>query len=150
MPMTAQQILAASLPAVKEAARHVVIKEDTSLTPSFRNVPGNKKLHGAPKLLATVYSTNTADGGTKRGAPRKYKAVVASQDNQKKLSEGPVIVSCQCDYFTYTCEVALAKRGAAKVSQSNGENPDVRNPKMIPTPCKHLHKLLTLIVKRRM
>jgi hypothetical protein len=150
MPMTAKQILAASFPVVKEGAKHVIIKEDQSLTPSFRRVPGNKKLNGAPKLVATVYSTATSDGSAKKGAPRKYKAVVAGMDNEMKLSEGPVMVACTCDYFTFTCEVALAKKGASKISQSNGEKPEVRNPKMVPTPCKHLHRLLTLIVKRRM
>lgn len=143
MPLTAREILAASFPAVKEAAKHVVIKEDDTLTPGHVNLPGNKKLHGAEKLLARTF--------TERPGKRKtYKTQVVSLDNEKRLWDGPIMVTCECDYFTYVCEVALAKKGAARIKQSNGEKPEVKNPKMVPTPCKHLHKLLSVIVKRRM
>lgn len=148
MALTAEQILKSSLPSVKEAARYCYIKEDATLTPTFRK-SSDKKAHGAPKLLAVVYSTALLDG-TPKPKSRKYKAFVAGKDNTQKLSVGPVIVGCQCDYFTFHCEVALAKKGAALITQSNGERPSITNPRLIPTPCKHLYKLLSAVVKRRM
>ena len=150
MPMTIRQILDKSFPSVASASKFVVLKEDSSLVPSFRRVPSNPKLNGAPKLVATMYSTADAHGAAKKGRSRRYKAVIAGMDKDKKLSEGPVMVACECDYFTFTCEVALAKRGAAKITNSNGQPPTVTNPKMVPTACKHLYKLLTLAQKRRL
>jgi len=148
MPMTVTQILAASLPAVKEASRYVVIKDDA--VPTFVNKPADKKLHRAPKLDVTVFSTADNHGTPKTGASRKYRVQIISLNADKKLHEAPVLVRCTCDYFTFNCEVALTKKGASKIKQSNGDKPVVRNPNMIPTPCKHLHKVLTMIVKRRM
>jgi hypothetical protein len=149
MSMTVKDILSKSFPAVQAAAKYVVLREDSSLKPTFRNVPNKPTEHGAPKLTATMYSTATADGKQKPGKPRHYKATVVGLDNKQKLSEGPVKVTCDCDYFTFTCEVALTRKGASAIRNSNGAPPVQTNPKMVPTPCKHLHKLLSLIVKRR-
>ena len=148
MPMTATQILTASLPAVKEAARYVVVKDD--VVPSFVNKPNDKKMHKAPKIDVSVYSTADSHGAPKKGSPKKYRIQIISLNAEKKLHEAPLLVRCSCDYFTFNCEVALTKRGASAIKQSNGEKPVVRNPSMIPTPCKHLYKVLTILVKRRM
>lgn len=144
MPMTVREIIAASLPQVVEAARNVVIREPSdTIQPSFRNKPGDKLHHGTPILRATAYTNRP-------GKRVIHQMIVAGVDNRKKLSEGNVLVRCSCDYFTFNCEVALTKRGASSIKQSNGEKPVVRNPKMVPTPCKHLLKLLTIINKRKM
>ena len=50
----------------------------------------------------------------------------------------PVWVSCDCEWFLYTCEVALAKYGCTDIMHSNGVFPIVRNPRMVPMLCKHL------------
>ena len=149
MPLTAQQILKSSLPGVPQAAKAVVIKQDDTLTPGFLNRKSNPKLHGAPFLKATCYSTTTGTS-IKRTKPENHKVTVLALDNSLPLHKAPVLVSCDCGYFTFYCEVALAKKGSAVVKLSNGENPVDRNPAMLPSPCKHLHAVLTAIVKRKM
>ena len=49
-----------------------------------------------------------------------------------------VIVGCSCEDFTYTWEVALNRRGAARIEYSNGEDPGEKNPSYVPGCCKHL------------
>ena len=146
--MTARQLIESAFPQVANSAKTVIIKEDKNLVPTFRRT-SDKKTNGAPKIVAAAYSTHTADGKQKPGRPRVYRLVVASNDADKRLFEAPLTVACTCDYFTFVCEVALQKKGAAIIKQSNGERPDIKNPKMRPSPCKHIYKLLTLILKRK-
>lgn len=47
-------------------------------------------------------------------------------------------VSCDCEYFKYTCEVALYNKDSSDIIHSNGEDPNIRNPKQIGILCKHL------------
>lgn len=54
------------------------------------------------------------------------------------LWKAPVWVGCDCEFFLYTCEVALAKYGCSDVRHSNGAFPIIRNPRMVPMLCKHL------------
>lgn len=148
MSMTAKQLTASAFPSVVTNAKTVVLKEDASLVPTFRKT-NDKKTNGAPKLVATAYSTHNSAGVQKPGKPTVYKLVVASNNANLKLHEAPLTVACTCDYFTFVCEVALQKKGAAIVKQSNGARPKITNPQLVPSPCKHLFKLLTLIQKRK-
>lgn len=154
MPLTAKQILAASFPTVKKAAAGVVVHKDT-FAPQYvtsRHKLGQRdpKMVGTQFLAVTTSSLTTGpDGKAKTSAPRKYKTVVRGLSQKDQLWEGKVIVSCECDYFTYNCEVALHKRGAAKITQSNGEHPEITNPRLVPTPCKHLFAVLDQIVRKK-
>jgi hypothetical protein len=47
-------------------------------------------------------------------------------------------VHCDCPYFKYYVEVAVAARGSSTVLTSNGQFPKIRNPRMTPYLCKHL------------
>ena len=47
-------------------------------------------------------------------------------------------VDCDCSYFLYNCEVALARRGAADIVRSNGQWPRKTNPRGDKRVCKHL------------
>lgn len=58
-----------------------------------------------------------------------------------------VKVSCDCDRFTYTYEVALAKQGAADIQRSNGQLPMTTNPRMIPGCCKHIISVVKYIYR---
>lgn len=49
-----------------------------------------------------------------------------------------VWVSCSCEYFKYTNEVALEKHGSADIKYSNGDLPVERNPNQVPSTCKHV------------
>ncbi len=49
-----------------------------------------------------------------------------------------VWVWCDCEYFKYYLEVALANRNASTVRSSNGAPPRIRNPEQLTYLCKHL------------
>lgn len=57
-----------------------------------------------------------------------------------------VEVSCNCPDFCYTWEVALHRKGAARIIHSNGEPPDSRNPSMLAGCCKHIYA--TLLIRK--
>lgn len=63
------------------------------------------------------------------------------------LWQKPVWVGCDCEWFLYTCEVALARYGCTNVIHSNGVYPIHRNPRMIPMMCKHLVALAPIAIK---
>jgi hypothetical protein len=154
MPLTAKQILSSSFPNVKKASTGVVIHKDTFepqyITERHKLGQRNPKLIGTQFLSVTTSSLTTGpEGKAKRSAPQKYKTVVRGSTSKDQLYLGNVIVACECDYFTYTCEVALNKRGAAQIKQSNGEHPEITNPRLVPTPCKHLHAVLEQIVRKK-
>lgn len=65
----------------------------------------------------------------------KHQYVTIFKFLDKKLR---VKVSCSCADFMYRAEVALSRAGAADVYYSNGEMPEVTNPRLIPYICKHL------------
>lgn len=66
---------------------------------------------------------------------------------------GPVAVGtecwawCDCPYFKFTCEVALAKGGSSSVVQSDGQKPRLRNPQMRPLLCKHCVLAFALAIR---
>ncbi len=65
-----------------------------------------------------------------------------------RFSANGVIVH-NCDYFTYNCEYALFKKGAADIRYSNGEPPTTLNVGLQPSVCKHLYALLTDLKHQR-
>jgi len=66
-----------------------------------------RDLDGARKVIVKVYSTNHT------------------------------WIHCDCPWFRYNCEVALAMRGSSTITKSNGQPPKIRNPLMKPMVCKH-------------
>ncbi len=154
MPMTAREIIAAAFPAVKAAARGVVV-HDTSWEPTFigrtsKLAQALPKTAGAPIVKVRAHSVSAGpDGKPKRGPNTNYAVSVHGTDSEQHLYNGKIMVYCQCDYFTFTSEVALARKGASRILLSNGELPEVRNPRMVPTPCKHLFAVLAQIVRKR-
>lgn len=55
---------------------------------------------------------------------------------------GTVKCNCDCEFFTYVCEVALHRHGAADIIGSNGAFPHATNPRGVPLLCKHLWEIL--------
>jgi hypothetical protein len=49
-----------------------------------------------------------------------------------------VWLTCDCKFWLYYCEVAVASAGSSSVLHSNGEDPGITNPSRIPFLCKHL------------
>lgn len=50
----------------------------------------------------------------------------------------PVWVWCDCPAFCFNVEKALTDLGSSSIKNSNGEDPDVRNPMKVGYLCKHL------------
>ena len=121
----------------------------------MRQTPGNIVSNaGQVKLLkASAYVEKDDDGehklfvGTLRTQlPGKIKRHVTIKlygkrgtgGKMKRKNHHPCWVHCDCEYFLYYLEVALAARGSSNVITSNGNFPKVRNPRMRPYLCKHL------------
>lgn len=56
---------------------------------------------------------------------------------------------CDCPYFKYHCEVALASKGSSAVIQSNGQRPRFTNPRLEPRVCKHVFLVFALAMRKR-
>ncbi len=110
-------------------------------TVSFKSVRKGSNRAGYPKVLAQAYSAETPQG-KRKAAPAVHQCSLTALDKKKGFS-GFVKVSCSCEYFTYYCEYALYKQGAADITYSNGDPPVDRNPSLTPSLCKHLFALLT-------
>ena len=132
MPMTAAQSLSRTPDVIKGRAAGSRV---SGRNPRMANFKGKK----VPVLKAVVRSSGTGD-------PHVC-TVVALEE--KQLHEAKVVVDCDCDFFTFNCEYALAKKGAAVIRRSNGEPPDVKNPRYIPYCCKHLVVVLGEILKNQ-
>jgi hypothetical protein len=123
------QLLKSTFPNFKKSAAYVDLNKI--------RVGTNKA--GFAKIMATASSKVDANGKRKSGI-QQHVCAITSLDKNKGF-KGPVKTSCDCEAFVYTCEVALHNQGAADIIYSNGEAPDVKNPRMIPTLCKHLYAL---------
>jgi hypothetical protein len=89
------------------------------------------------KRVSAVTYTATDPKGYNIPKPKKYTSVVTQISDKNHVE-----VSCTCDNFWSTWEVALHAKGAARIRFSNGEMPNIRNPRMIAGCCKHLVALI--------
>lgn len=126
MPMTFKQILSKTpLNRIKKAESVKIIE-----------VKVRKNPEGYPMVVAKTKSLRTS-----KDKPKKPAAIVPYVTTIEIYPKGYVIVSCSCDDFMYTWEVALHMKGAARIEFSNAEMPDTRNPARIPGCCGHIVKL---------
>jgi hypothetical protein len=133
MPMTMRQILAKTPPSRKEKAAVCRIREARVSSTDY----------GTTVYKAKIFSTHDAQGNPHRGPRNIY---VATVETNGKMT----VVSCSCQDFCFTWEVALARQRAARIEYSNGKDPKDRNPRYIPGCCGHLFKFgTTLIAKGR-
>lgn len=82
-----------------------------------------------------------------KGTTNTYKVrlmFMPSKRNEQptKDKNSPLWVTCDCAFFLYNCEVALARAGSSSVIHSNGKRPVVTNPKLIPYVCKHVYRAM--------
>ncbi|QJT71186.1 hypothetical protein GR11A_00149 [Vibrio phage vB_VcorM_GR11A] len=101
---------------------------------------------GNIRITATAKSRKSRENPQ----PQKHVCYIEGVNDRSKLSspKAMVRVSCDCEFFTYTCEVALFRYGAAEVLYSNGEFPFSTNPRGTPILCKHLLNLANAIKKK--
>jgi hypothetical protein len=134
MPMTMQQIMARTPSNRKQKAEYVRILEVKVKNTSYKTRIYKAKLNSTHNVV-------NDQAVRKRVTPTSYVATVETNDKM-------VVVSCSCEDFMYTWEMALVKRRAARIEYSNGESPDERNPRMIPGCCAHLFKFGELLIKK--
>ncbi len=81
---------------------------------------------------------------------RLYAAKGAKVPRRGKMKpQNRAWVHCNCGYFRYNVEVALAARGSSNVLSSTGAYPKIRNPRMKPHLCKHLFAAIPKIVSTK-
>ena len=97
---------------------------------------------GVKTKTKTVDSKNNERYHTQFVYPRD------KSDIGKKLNDIHIKVNCDCGKFIYYYEVALNKNNIADIIYSNGEPPDENNPTYQVSLCKHLVKVLTLVVNK--
>lgn len=92
---------------------------------------------GEHKLFVATLRTQ-APGKVRRHVTMKLYGKRGTGGKMRRKNHHPCWVHCDCEYFLYNLEVALAARGSSNVITSNGNFPKVRNPRMRPYLCKHL------------
>ena len=129
--LTVDKLLAKTRPQQLELSAAVVVKNTKRMW---------HKKSSNPCVVAETYSRKT--GKDAKGFDKYVTWVEGlNTDKGKKFSETLVKVGCTCAFFTFFCEYALAKHGAATVMFSNGQPPVVRNPSEKAILCKHIVKL---------
>lgn len=66
---------------------------------------------------------------------------------RKPSLDNPAFVKCECPFFLFNCEYALAKVGSSEIDYCDGRKPEITNPKAIPYLCKHLYRAGPDVVK---
>ena len=138
--LTIKQILGATPRATQLSSR------DVTLSKVERKV---KRVSRNP-ILRAVTSTNVDANGRPKSKISKYQTSVEGlMGDGSLISQKYVKVSCSCDAFTYWgSEWALHKQGAADIVHSNGQPPDIRNPRYTPHCCKHVAALLQYVLRK--
>jgi len=125
MALTFKQLLALSSDQISKASRYRVSSFGTGM-----------------RAKGTLY-TAVVEGGSK---PRRCSILLTDPGDK----DTQAFVGCNCDYFKYHCETALAARGTAQPLRSDGSMPVKRNPSFRPHLCVHLVKLATLVAVKRL
>lgn len=105
----------------------------------------------APRIEAIVKLSRKLEGEYKTPPLRPHRVIIQNGSKSEPLfsKSNRLIVSCDCEDFMYRWEYALAKRGAAVIKMSNGEAPISTNPRLVPGCCRHVGKVLSSIMKRK-
>jgi hypothetical protein len=88
----------------------------------------------------TIYNqvrVRTKDA-SKTGSGKPHKSLIRFYGPPDEKT--PVWVWCDCAYFTFTLETALANKGTSSIKNSNGEPPTVKNKPQDAFLCKHLYR----------
>lgn len=149
--------LGAKLPILVSSKKKPKPKQPTekpaglSLGQIMKTTPGVFKSNAGSVMIRQLSKTKTRSGlpaikaiakVAAAGKTRSHNCSIISLDAHKPIwSSKRVYLDCACEAFTFWCEYALNKHGAAALRRCNGEPPVVRNPKELPMMCKHLVEL---------
>jgi hypothetical protein len=99
---------------------------------------------GLPAVRAVAQTPSSAH-------KTRYKASIIGKEKDIPLyKQKHVLVSCECYFFLYYCEVALNHWGSAVIKYSNGAHPKMTNPQLHPLLCKHLYRLADIVLEDKM
>lgn len=82
--------------------------------------------------------------------PYTVLAKLYMDEDKSKISNPKTFVWCDCEYFKFNCETALALRGSSAIINSNGALPKITNPNGVPGLCKHCIAFLRRCRERKM
>ena len=122
--LTIMQLAKATPPYVRSRAQTAVIKK----------LKSTKTKNGFLAIQAVAVDTFN-------DRPRPHKCFIISRDHKagdghRMYEKGNrVLVSCACEFFTFTCEYALTQWGASRIIHSNGEPATTTNPANHPLLC---------------
>lgn len=132
-------ILRYTPPYVKALAREQIVVKKLSKVWTKGGMRAIKAVAVNMTLRAPRPHTVTIIGLDAKSNPttKLRKSQIPKINEQKRVQ-----VSCDCEDFCFTWEVALWSWGAAKIIYSNGEHPIVKNPGLVPGCCKHVVAVL--------
>ena len=148
---------------VQQLPETALSKKGLTLKQLYRNTPRLMKENGAETTVKKFKRTKTASGLPAITAlcrhndpwrpdaiARDHKVQIIGRLHDYKISDRKqkVLVSCDCENFTYMWEFANAKHGAARIIYGNGERPDFTNPGETPGLCKHLIATADAIINK--
>lgn len=125
-------------PYIKNNAHEVVVKALQEVTTKG----------GLPAIRAKTVSINNL--GNNRRRTTYDTNIIGKEIGIPLHKQKHVLVSCNCDFFLYYCEVALNHWGSARIQFSNGEHPGVTNPGLHPLMCKHLTRLAQEVMESQL
>jgi hypothetical protein len=99
-----------------------------------------------------AHTSTRGVGGKKAKTSRHHVCTVVAKDKdyKGKISQADgVICDCDCERWLFKWEYAVWKKGAADLRRGNGEPPVSTNPRLYPSPCKHLYRLMLRIMSGR-
>jgi hypothetical protein len=146
--LTLRQLIMATPRSVSLRIRGCRVKVITAFEASdvngdYKEVDLNINCSGTTRLVRyKFYSASTVSTHTIPPTPTGVNPAYGGGTGPAALTtylERPVWVHCDCPYFTYYLEVALAARKSSTVMDSNGNYPRIRNPKFKPYLCKHAY-----------
>ena len=103
---------------------------------------------GLPAVIAKCWHNDPLRPGAVK---RVHVVTVFGRDNpNKKISEQPIFMNCDCEDWCFRWEYAATIHGASKIMYGNGEPPFMTNPQLFPGCCKHLSAVLEHIHNRKL
>lgn len=80
-----------------------------------------------------------------QGSGKAHYVTIKLYGLHQDILKDHVWASCDCEFFLYTVEVALAAQYSSSVIYSNGAYPIIRNPQLKGYACKHIFACLPLL-----
>lgn len=102
---------------------------------------------GSPYRLYYTICFPPRTNKTQQKFKQKVRLYDAWGPGPRTLLNRKIWVTCECEYFKFNCEAALAHHRTSHIRYSNGELPSTTNPSLAPVVCKHLWRLLHDVIR---